>query len=196
MAHATNFMKLGVLLVPEFCTDSNLRLVKQCGAESIVLTCPGFSLDALSAAVARIRSFGLSVDVIERFVPHDKIVHGLPGREEQIENIKKLIRNMGVLGVKVLCYNWMPSDDVRGASHTRAHPSTRAHARAPDHTCTRTHTRGVDCVRPHSRHRFAWPRSGLAPPRICQREAARSRPPLTCVDECARSRAKRTTPRW
>ena len=40
-------------------------------------------------------------------MPHDKIVHDLPGRDEQVENIKRLIRNMGKCGVKVLCYNWM-----------------------------------------------------------------------------------------
>ena len=44
-------------------------------------------------------------------MPHDKIVHGLPGRDEQLENIKTLIRNMGKVGVRTLCYNWMPSDD-------------------------------------------------------------------------------------
>ena len=101
-------MKMGVLLVPEFCTDANLRLVRQCGATSIVLTCPGFSLPELMTAVSRIRSFGLTVDVIERFVPHDKIVHGLPGRDEQIGNIKRLIKNMGQCGIKTLCYSTQP----------------------------------------------------------------------------------------
>ena len=105
------FMRPGVLLVPSMCTDENLKLMRQCGATDIVLTCPGFTLDDLSKSVERIRKFGLKVDVIERFVPHDKIVHGLPGADEQIEDIKRLIRNMGACGVKVLCYNWMPSDD-------------------------------------------------------------------------------------
>lgn len=104
-------MRPAVLLVPSVCTDANLRLVRQCGATDIVLTCPGFSLEALQESVSRIRGLGLKVDVIERFVPHDKIVHGLPGREEQVANIKQLIRNMGECGIKVLCYNWMPSDD-------------------------------------------------------------------------------------
>ena len=105
------FMKLGVLLVPEFCTEANLRLVRQCGATDVVLTCPGFSLSELRKAVDRVRAVGLNVDVIERFVPHDKIVHGLPGRDEQLTQIKALIRNMGLCGIKTLCYNWMPSDD-------------------------------------------------------------------------------------
>ena len=100
------FMRLGVLLVPEFCTDANLRLVRQCGATDIVLTCPGFSLPELQQAVDRVRGAGLNVGVIERFVPHDKIVHGLPGRAEQLASIKALIRHMGQCGLKVLCYNW------------------------------------------------------------------------------------------
>jgi mannonate dehydratase len=44
--------------------------------------------------------------------PHTlQIVHGQPGRDEQIANIQALIRNMGKLGVRCLCYNWMPADD-------------------------------------------------------------------------------------
>jgi D-mannonate dehydratase len=95
------FMRMGVLLVPDMCTDENLRLVRQCGATDIVLTCPGFGLEELQAAVKRIRSFELRVDVIERFVPHDKIVHYLEGRDEQVANIKQLIRNMGECGISV-----------------------------------------------------------------------------------------------
>ena len=112
-------MRPGVLLVPEYCTDANLRLVAQCGATDIVLTCPGFELAALEAKLAHIRSFGLRVAVIERFVPHDKIVHDLPGRDEQVEKIKQLIINMGACGVKTLCYNWMPSDDWTRTTTTR-----------------------------------------------------------------------------
>ena len=41
-----------------------------------------------------------------------------PGRDKQIEDIKSLIRNMGKLGVEVLCYNWMPADDWSRTSVT------------------------------------------------------------------------------
>ena len=66
MGETPTFMRLGVLLVPDFCTEDNLRLVRQCGATDIVLTCPGFALEELEQAVARIHSCGLKVDVIER----------------------------------------------------------------------------------------------------------------------------------
>eukprot|EP00944_MAST-04C_sp_MAST-4C-sp1_P007194 g7194.t1 len=104
-------MNLGVLLVPEVSTPANLKLVAQAGATDIVLPCPGFTLKELEDAVKRMSEHNLNVSVIERFVPHDKIVHNLPGKEEQIKNIKSLIRNMSRCGVKTFCYNWMPSDD-------------------------------------------------------------------------------------
>ena len=48
----------------------------------------------------------MRLTVIERLVPHDKIVHNKPGRDEQIENFKTLLRNMGKAGMSTLCYNW------------------------------------------------------------------------------------------
>jgi mannonate dehydratase len=122
------------LLLTEL-TDANLRLAAQCGATDIVGPCPGFEEGALTALVQRIQSFGLKLSVIERFVPHDKIVHNLPGRDEQVENIKTLIRQMGQAGVECLCYNWMPSDDwtrtavdvpVRGGALSTAFDLTKA----------------------------------------------------------------------
>ena len=105
------FMKLGILLVPEISNLSNLKLAAQAGATDIVLPCPGFTLEELDNAVKDMAKHNLKVSVIERFVPHDKIVHNLPGKEEQIANIKTLIQNMAKCGVKTFCYNWMPSDD-------------------------------------------------------------------------------------
>ena len=112
------FMKLGVLLVPELSTETNFKLARQAGATDVVLPCPGFTLEALKAEIDRIKATGLNVSVIERFVPHDKLVHGLPGKEEQLENIKKLIVHMGKCGVKTFCYNWMPNDDWTRTSTT------------------------------------------------------------------------------
>jgi len=56
--------------------------------------------------------------VIERLLPHDKLVHNKPGRDEQLEDIKTLVRNMGIAKVKTLCYNWMPKDDWSRTSIT------------------------------------------------------------------------------
>ena len=98
------------LLLTEL-SDANLRLAAQCGATDIVGPCPGFEDGDLQALFDRVAAHGLRLSVIERFVPHDKIVRGLPGAEQQLEDIKRLIRQMGACGVECLCYNWMPSDD-------------------------------------------------------------------------------------
>ena len=37
----------------------------------------------------------------------DRLRLGLPGREEELETVLELLRNMGRLGIEVLCYNWM-----------------------------------------------------------------------------------------
>lgn len=50
---------------------------------------------------------GFTVVGIEDTAPMDKVRLGLPGRDEQIENVIVQLRAMGRLGVPVLCYNWM-----------------------------------------------------------------------------------------
>jgi mannonate dehydratase len=50
---------------------------------------------------------GFSLDVIEDNPPMDAIRLGRPGREEELEHFAGLVRNMGRLGIPVLCYNWM-----------------------------------------------------------------------------------------
>ena len=44
---------------------------------------------------------------IEDTAPMDKTRLGLPGRDEEIERVMVQIRAMGLLGIPVLCYNWM-----------------------------------------------------------------------------------------
>lgn len=92
-------------------SERNLRLAAQAGAEGIVITYPGLDGGELLKTCSRIESFGLKVTAVERLIPHSKFVHNLPGRDQQIEDFKQLIRNMGKAGIPVLCYNWMPKDD-------------------------------------------------------------------------------------
>jgi len=101
-------MNLSVLLTNP--SKTNLLLAKQAGASEIVLTCPRDCEDPtipLTESVERVRKHGLNVNVVERFLPHDKIVLGLKGREKQMLYIKRLIECMGKLKIHVLCYNWM-----------------------------------------------------------------------------------------
>jgi mannonate dehydratase len=102
-------MRLSMIVNP--LTDENLQLAAQVGVSELVVVYPGPGLEPLQNLRRRAESFGLRLTHIERKVPHDQIVHGLSGRDAQVEGFKNLIRNMGEAGLEVLCYNWMPSED-------------------------------------------------------------------------------------
>lgn len=55
--------------------------------------------------------FGLNIDVVESVNVHEDIKLGLPTREIYIENYKRTIEKLATVGVKVICYNFMPVFD-------------------------------------------------------------------------------------
>lgn len=55
--------------------------------------------------------YELSIDVVESVNVHDDIKLGLPSRDEYIENYKDTIIKLSKVGVKVICYNFMPIFD-------------------------------------------------------------------------------------
>ena len=63
---------------------------------------------ALLYAKESLNDAGLKLEVIEPAPPHYKIKLGLPGRDEEIEIFKQVLRNMAALDIPVLCYNFMP----------------------------------------------------------------------------------------
>lgn len=59
----------------------------------------------------RIESYGLKLEAIENTPVwfYDKAMLGLEGRDEQIENYQHTIRAMGMAGIPILGYHWMPT---------------------------------------------------------------------------------------
>ncbi|MEX2171232.1 MAG: mannonate dehydratase [Pirellulales bacterium] len=107
-------MRLGMIVTPM--SDCNLQLAAQVGVTDIVTIYPGLELAALLETKRRVESFGMRLTHVERLLPHQKLVHNLPGREQQLEDIKTLIRNMAEASLEVLCYNWMPDEDWQRTS--------------------------------------------------------------------------------
>ncbi|WP_003542524.1 mannonate dehydratase [Desulfotomaculum nigrificans] len=55
--------------------------------------------------------YGFNVDVVESVNVHEDIKLGLPTRDKYIENYKRTIEKLAKVGVKVICYNFMPVFD-------------------------------------------------------------------------------------
>jgi len=108
------------------------QLITQCGVDSVVALLNGAEQDqrmfasvgkgveakaapgeepwneaALRRDMALFAEHGLRVVAIEDTAPMERARLGLPGRDEEIENVITQIRAMGRLGIPVLCYNWM-----------------------------------------------------------------------------------------
>jgi mannonate dehydratase len=68
-------------------------------------------LPALQVLRDRIESAGLAFEVVESVPVHEDIKLGKPTRDRLIANYQQNIRNCAAVGVKVICYNFMPVFD-------------------------------------------------------------------------------------
>ncbi|QSO46609.1 mannonate dehydratase [Alicyclobacillus mengziensis] len=55
--------------------------------------------------------YGLNIDVVESVNVHEDIKLGLPTRDKYIEHYQETIEKLAKVGVKVICYNFMPVFD-------------------------------------------------------------------------------------
>ena len=118
-------MRLGFGAIRDL-TDETLQFAAQIGVTDIILPggqFPGdghFGYPFLVQARTRVEAHGLKLYAIEN-IPWEwyyKIMLGLPGRDEQIENWQQTLRNMGAAGIPVLGYNFMPLGVWRTSRHT------------------------------------------------------------------------------
>lgn len=96
-------------------TEEQLQFAKQLGVEKLVIELPEIPGDGywefldLLRLKERIESEGLDLIAIENMPRewYEKIRLGLEGKDEQIENIRKTITNMGKAGINMFGYDWM-----------------------------------------------------------------------------------------
>ena len=69
---------------------------------------PGWEFLPLLRMKTRFADAGLTLEVIETGFPWLHAAKlGLPGADEEIERCCTLIRNLGAVGIPVVCWNWM-----------------------------------------------------------------------------------------
>jgi mannonate dehydratase len=124
-------MKLGLGLYRRMLTPENFRFARQCGCTHIVAhlvdvfpggqlhgtdgsTCwgvtraPLWTEEELRDLRAAVNAAGLELEAIENLDPahwHDVLLDG-PRRERQLEDIRRLVRTMGRVGIPILGYNF------------------------------------------------------------------------------------------
>lgn len=70
-----------------------------------------WTYDEVKKETDNIKSHGLDVSVVESVNIHDDIKLGVPARDQYIQNYIETLKNLARVGVKVVCYNFMPIFD-------------------------------------------------------------------------------------
>ncbi|MCL1965240.1 MAG: mannonate dehydratase [Firmicutes bacterium] len=111
-------MKMILRWFPHGDDSVTLAQIRQIPCVTGVATClPGvpvgevWPLAMLRALRDEIHAAGLEMEVIESVNVHEDIKKGLPTRNQYIEQYNQTLRNLAAVGVKCLCYNFMPVMD-------------------------------------------------------------------------------------
>ncbi len=120
-------------------SEDRLRFAAQIGADGVngmPTPTPAekdnghYDLQTLKELRTRVESYGIKLYSI-RLLPWEwtfKWMLGLPGRDEQIENFQKHIRNMGAAGIPILTYNMHTMRFYRTSREAPARAGSRATA--------------------------------------------------------------------
>lgn len=118
-------------------TDERLRFIKQLGVNDILLNMyqtplladsekpltgqSKWDYEELLHLRTRVNEAGIRLNAIENMPIsfYDDVMLGREGREEQIENVKQTIRNVGNAGIPVLGYHWAPNGVWRTSTDRR-----------------------------------------------------------------------------
>ena len=112
-------MKLGLGLYASQMTRENLQFARQLSVTHIVAHLPDakmlpstsegyWSKDDLCRLRAFVQKQGLKLEAIENFSPAhwDQVLLGGPGRDAQLENLKRTIRNLGRAEIPIIGYHF------------------------------------------------------------------------------------------
>ena len=148
-------LRIAILAPPQ--ASQRWTLMKQCGVEGAVggITLrpkpdaepeeQPWSYTSLAKSKAAYEAAGIPLEVIESRPPMEKIKLGLPGRDEEIEVVCELLRNMGKLEIPVWCYAWMP---ILGVMRTSRSISSRGGAHVSGFDLSALESQGDPAERP------------------------------------------------
>ena len=94
-------------------SDSQLRFIQQMGVTDVVTSLRAeergdvWGFEPMLRLRKKVEDAGLTLSVFEGIPVPDRAKLGLPGRDEDIDNYCESLRNMGRVGIPVVCYNWM-----------------------------------------------------------------------------------------
>jgi mannonate dehydratase len=145
-------MDIGLRMDPE--PSERWELARQLGLSAAVSNFPAtdassdpWSIEALRGAQERFADAGFEMRVVEHRPPMTKTVLGEPGRDDEIAEVKRLLRNMGELGIETYCWVWTENplgvlrtgtvEDRGGSIQTEYdHATKEAEGEHPDYDIT------------------------------------------------------------
>lgn len=125
--------------------DEDLIFAQQLGVNHIVAEAERWDVETLTAMHNRVEKAGLELVAIENLPQtlYGKAILGLPGRDEEIEEVCQAIWSAGIAGIPLVSYRWTPP----GIRRTQGIPKGRGDAiiSGYDHTLAQQASPSLVC---------------------------------------------------